>query len=102
MPLLAKVTLQQSSEACSVACFVLGHLMHGVVDSVEAGSLGVLCDAELVLACTCLSSCALLKVCLRIPHALAQQLSKAAGVIGLLKGIALESLGNLRIALAEP
>ena len=71
--LLAEIALQQSCEACTMTGLVLGHLMNGVVDSIETGSLGVLGDTELVLASTSLSSGALLKVRLGIPYALTQQ-----------------------------
>ena len=65
---------------------VLCHFVNGVVDSIETGSLGVLGDAELVLAGTSLSSCALLQIRLCIPYALAQQFSKPRSVISLLEG----------------
>ena len=55
---------------------VLGHLMHSVVDCIEASSLGVLGNTELILASTSLCSSALLQVGLGIPYDLAQQLSK--------------------------
>ena len=56
---------------------VLSHLMNSVVDSIEASSLGILSDAELIFASTSLSSSTLLQVSLGVPYALAQQLSKA-------------------------
>ena len=55
---------------------VLSHLVNGVVNSVETSSLGVLGNAELILASTSLSSSALLQIGLSIPNALAQELSK--------------------------
>jgi len=98
--LLAEIALQQSGEACTMASFVLCHFVNGVVNGVEAGSLGVLGDAELVLAGTCLSGSTLFKVGLRVPNALTEQLGKAACVISLLEGITLEGLCNLGITLA--
>ena len=62
---------------------VLGHLVNGVVDSIETSGLGVLGNTELILAGTSLSGSTLLQVRLRIPYALTQQLSKTAGVISL-------------------
>ena len=79
---------------------VLGHLVNGVVDSVETSGLGVLGDAELILAGTSLSSSTLLEVRLGVPYALTQQLCKTRGVVGLLESITLESLSDLGIALA--
>ena len=57
--------------------FVLCHLMDGIVNSIETGSLGVLGNAELVLAGTSLSSSTLLQIGLRVPDTLTQQLCKA-------------------------
>ena len=76
MSLLSKVSLQQSCKACTVTSLVLGHLMNGVVDSVETSSLGILGNTELVLAGTSLGSSALLQVGLGIPNNLTQQLSE--------------------------
>ena len=75
--LLSKVSLQQSCETGTMTSLVLCHLVNGVVDSVETGSLGVLGDTELILASTSLSSGALLQIRLGVPYDLAQQLSKA-------------------------
>ena len=58
--LLAEIALQQTSKACTVASLVLSHFVNGVVDGIEAGSLGVLGNAELVFASTSLSSSTLL------------------------------------------
>ena len=58
-----------------MAGLVLSHLVNSVVDGIEAGSLGVLSYAELVLASTCLSSSTLLKVGLSVPNTLTKQLS---------------------------
>lgn len=55
---------------------VLRHLVHGVVDSIESGSLSVLGNTELILASTSLGSSALLQIGLGVPYDLAQQLSK--------------------------
>ena len=79
---------------------VLCHLMHGVMNSIKASHLGILGDTELILASTSLCSSALLQIRLRIPYALTQQLSKLSSVLSLLESIALESLCDLRIALA--
>jgi len=98
--MLLKVALQQTGEASTVTGLVLGHFMNGVVNGIEAGSLGILGNTELVLAGTSLSSSTLFQIGLRIPYNLTQQLCKTTGVVSLLESIALERLGNLRIALA--
>ena len=78
---------------------VFRHLMHGVVDSIETGSLRILGDTELILASTSLGSSALLQIRLGIPYALTQQLSKLGSVLSLLECIALKRLGDLGITL---
>ena len=55
---------------------ILGHLVDGIVDGIESGSLSVLGDAELVLAGTSLGSGTLLQIGLRVPNAFAKQLGK--------------------------
>ena len=95
--MLLKVALQQSGEACTVTSLILGHLVNSIVDSVEAGSLGVLGNAELVFTSTSLSSSTLFQIGLRIPYTLTQQLGKTAGVVCLLESIALECLSDLGI-----
>ena len=39
---LAKVALEQASESLAVAGLVASHLVHGVVDGIEASGLGAL------------------------------------------------------------
>ena len=78
---------------------VLRHLMHSVVDRIEASHLCVLSDTELILASTSLGSSALLQIRLGIPYALTQQLSKLGSVLSLLECIALKRLGDLGITL---
>ena len=78
---------------------VLRHLMHSVVDRIEASHLCVLGNTELILASTSLGSSALLQIRLGIPYALAQQLSKLGSVLSLLECIALKRLGDLGITL---
>ena len=39
---LAEVALEQASESLAVASLVTSHLVNGVVDGVQAGSLGAL------------------------------------------------------------
>ena len=50
--LLAEIALQQTGEAGTVTGLVLGHLVDGVVDGIEAGSLGVLGQMEAFQAVT--------------------------------------------------
>ena len=78
---------------------VLRHLMHSVVDRIEASHLCVLSDTELILASTSLGSSALLQIRLGVPYNLAQQLSETRSMVSLLERIALESLGDLGITL---
>ena len=78
---------------------VLRHLVHSVVDRIEASHLCVLSDTELILASTSLGSSALLQIRLGIPYALTQQLSKLGSVLSLLECIALKRLGDLGITL---
>ena len=79
---------------------VLRHLVHGVVDSIEASHLRILGNTELILASTSLCSSALLQIRLCIPYALTQQLSKLGSMLSLLESVALESLGDLGITFA--
>ena len=60
-----------------MAGLILSHFVNCIVDGIEASSLGVLSDAELILASTSLSGSTLLQIGLGIPYALTQQLSKA-------------------------
>ena len=68
--MLLKVALQQSGKPGTVTSLILGHLVNGVMNSIEAGSLGVLGNAELVFTSTSLSSSTLLQIGLRIPYTL--------------------------------
>ena len=97
--LLAEIAFQQASEALSVASLVASHLMNGVVDGVEVLLLSELGDAELVLAGTSLGSGTFLKVGLSVPNYLSEELGKLSSVLSLLKGVALESLSDLRVSL---
>ena len=99
MKSLLEEAVVQAGEALAVASLVTGHLMNGVVDGVQVLGLGQLGDAELVLAGASLGGHTLLEVGLGVPNYLAQQLGKFGGMLGLFKGVALEGLGNLGIAL---
>ena len=46
---LAKVALEQAGESLAVAGLVAGHLVHGVMDGIEASGLGAL--SKIGLAC---------------------------------------------------
>ena len=70
------------------------------MDSVQIQFLGALGDAHLVSVGAGLSLHTLLKVGLRIPYHIAQQLGELGGMFGLLERIALESLGHFGITLA--
>ena len=97
--LFAEVTLVEALEALAVACFVLGHLVYGIVHGVEVLLLGQASQAHLVLAGTALGVHALVEVGLRVPNHLADQLGELRGVLGLLPGVTLVGLGDLGIAL---
>ena len=93
--LLLEEAVVQAGEALSVTGLVAGHLVNGVVDGIEVLGLGELGDAELVLTCASLGCHAFLKVGLGIPNYLTQELGELGGMLGLLKGVALEGLGYL-------
>ena len=97
---LSEVTLVESLESLTVASLVLGHLVNRVMDGIQVQGLGLLGNIHLAGASSAFGFHTLLEVGLGIPDALANQLCKTAGVIGLLKGIALEGLGDFRIAFA--
>ena len=82
-----------------MASLVAGHLVNGVVDSVEVELLGTLGDAGLVLAGTGLSVHTLLQVGLGVPNHVAEEFGKLAGVLGLFPSVALESLSDFGVAL---
>ena len=48
--LLAEVAVQQASESLAVTGLVTSHLVNGVVDGVQAGSLGALGQVGLALS----------------------------------------------------
>ena len=77
---------------------VLSHLVNSVMDSIETSNLGILRNAELILASASLGSGTLLQVSLRIPYALTQQFSETRSMISLFESIALKCLCNLGIA----
>ena len=74
--LLLEEAAEETLEASTVACFVLGHLVYAVVDSVETEFLGHLGNVHLAGASTFLSQHALLNVGLGVPYHLAEHLSK--------------------------
>ena len=79
---------------------VLSHFVNGVVDGIQVEGLGTSSDTLLVGASTRLSVHALLQVGLRIPYAVAQQLSKLRSVLSLFPSIALEGVSYFRITFA--
>ena len=97
--LLLEEAVVQACEALSVTGLVACHLVNGVVDGIQVLGLSQLGNAGLVLTGTSLGSHAFLKVGLGVPNHLAQQFGEPGGMLSLLKGIALEGLGNLGIAL---
>ena len=67
------------------------------MDGVEVLRLGKLSDVELILACTLLGKHSLLNVGLCVPDALSEKFGELCSMLGLLEGIPLEGIGNLRI-----
>ena len=82
-----------------MAGFVFGHFVDGVVDGVVAQLLGAGGDGELAFAGAGFGFVALLEVRLGVPDDFAEEFGDAGGVVGLLEGVALEGVGDLRIAL---
>lgn len=98
---LAKVALEQAGESLAVAGLVAGHLVHGVVDGIEASGLGALGKIGLAGGGAVLGLNAHLEVLLGgVGHDLAQELSKLGGVLGLLVSSLLPVQADLGIALA--
>ena len=98
---LAKVALQQAGEGLAMTGLVASHLVHGVVDGVQAGGLGALGQVELAGGGAVLGLNAHLEVLLGgVGHDLAQELSELGGVLGLLVRCLLPVQADLRIALA--
>lgn len=98
---LGKVALQQALEGLAVTSLVASHLVDGVVDGIEVGSLGTLGEIGLTSGGAILGLNAHLEVLLGgVGHDLAQELSKLGGVLGLLMGCLLVIKANLGITLA--
>ena len=98
---LAKVALEQAGESLAVAGLVASHLVHGVVDGIEAGGLGTLGKIGLAGGGAVLGLNAHLEVLLGgVGHDLAQELGELGGVLGLLVGSLLPVQADLGIALA--
>ena len=98
---LAKVALEQAGESLAVAGLVASHLVHGVVDGIEASGLGALGKIGLAGGGAVLSLNAHLEVLLGgVGHDLAQELSELGGMLGLLVGSLLPVQADLGIALA--
>lgn len=84
---LAKVALEQTGESLAVASLVASHLVHGVVDGIEASGLGALSEIGLAGGGAILGLNAHLEVLLGgVGHNLAQELGELGGVLGLLVG----------------
>ena len=79
---------------------VLGHLVYGVVHGVQVLLLGQTRQTHLVLAGAALGIHTFEQVGLGIPNDVADQFGELRSVLGLLPGIALESLGDFGVTLA--
>lgn len=98
---LAKVALEQAGESLAVAGLVASHLVHGVVDGIEAGGLGTLGKIGLAGGGAVLGLNAHLEVLLgRVGYDLAQELGELGGMLGLLVGSLFPVQADLGIALA--
>ena len=78
---------------------VLGHLVYGIVHGVQVLLLGQTRQTHLVLAGAALGIHTFEQVGLGVPNDVADQFGKLRSVLGLLPGIALESLGDFGVAL---
>ena len=81
--LFAKISLQQSCEACTMASLIFSHFVYGIVDSVKTSYLSILGNTELVLTSSSLCSCTLLQIGLGIPNTLSKELCKLSSVLSL-------------------
>ena len=98
--LLLEVSVVETLESGAVTGLILCHLVYGVVNSVVVEFLCPLCDCKLALACSGLSLDSLLEIGLGIPYYITEKFSELGSVLSLFESISLESLGDLRIALA--
>ena len=98
--LFLEITVEEAFEALAMTSLVLGHLVNGVVDGIPALGLGVLGNAELILAGTSLSIHALLEVGLGVPDYVAEKFSKLGSMLSLFPSIAAEGVSHLGISLA--
>lgn len=84
---LAKVALEQAGESLAVAGLVASHLVHGIVDGIEASGLGTLGKIGFAGGGAVLGLNAHLEVLLGgVGHDFAQELGELGGVLGLLVG----------------
>ena len=96
-----EIAIQETFKSCTVAGFILGHFMNGVMNGVVAEFLGALCDHQLALTGALFGICAHLDILLRIGRDnLTEKLGKLCGVLSLLERVTLESLGDFRISVA--
>src|SRR5699024_4896833 len=97
----AEISLQQAFESLAVTSLVASHLVNGVMDSVEVGTLRRLGKVELAGARAVLGLHTHLEVLLGgIGHNFAQELGKLRGMLSLFVSSLLPVQADLRIALA--
>ena len=90
-----EVAAQKTLEGRAVAGFVLGHLMHGVMDSVKVLGFRALGKIELTGACALFGLSAHLKIALgRVGHTFPKELGELRGVVGFFIRDALIRLGD--------
>ena len=85
--LFIEISLEKTLKGSAVAGFVLGHLVNGIVNSVEIKLLCKLCKLEFAHGCTVFGVCAHFEVFLcAVGYDLAQKLCEFSGMLCLFKG----------------
>lgn len=98
--LLFEEAVVETLEALTMASFVFGHFVDGVVNGVEVFGFGVSGDAHFIFVGTGFSGHALFEVGLGVPDAVAEEFSKFGGVFGFFKGVALEGFSDFGVTFA--
>jgi hypothetical protein len=97
--LFAEIPVIETLEAAAVAGFVLAHLMYRVMDGIQIELLGQCCQLFLAGAGTMLGIYAHLQILLgAVREDFAQKLCELGSMLCFFPGVALEVLGNLRLA----
>ena len=97
--LFLEIPVVKTLETCTVASFILCHLVNSVVDSVVVQLFCLGSDGKFTLAGAAFSLDSLLEVCLGVPNHVTEKFSKLGSVLSFLKCISLECLSDFRISL---